>query len=365
MAAEKLIFRIVERGSLSFSSAIVMAPMTRSRAIGAVPNKLMAEYYGQRSSAGLIITEGTSPSPDGVGYARTPGVYNDAQVRGWKAVADAVHDRAGKIFMQLMHVGRISHPENLIDGGRILAPSAITASGTTWTDSLGLQPMGIPAEMTAGDIERSINDFVAGARNAMLAGFDGVELHGANGYLLEQFLNPHSNRRSDAYGGSVEKRSRFVIELARAVAQAIGPERLGVRFSPYSTFNDLPVYDEINETYSHLSKKLAELGLYYLHIVDYAARNSPEGLELLKTIRNNFGGLLILNGGYNKERAEESLINNEADMVSFGSGFLANPDLPYRFLHDVPLNNPDKNSFYTADATGYTDYPFALQPVLS
>jgi N-ethylmaleimide reductase len=365
METKDLIFKDVQTGNFLFSNRIVMAPMTRSRALGAIPNKLMAEYYAQRSSAGFIVTEGTSPSADGIGYARTPGIYSEAQIDGWKAVTRAVHDRGGKIFAQLMHVGRISHHENLIDGGRILAPSAISAAGMMWTDTLGLQPMGTPAEMTAADIRKTIGDFVAGAKNVRLAGFDGVELHGANGYLLEQFLNPHTNKRADAYGGSVANRSRFIIELADAVADAIGPERVGVRFSPYSTFNDLAVYDEVNQTYSHLSKELGKLKLLYLHIVDYAARNSVEGRELLKTIRNNFEGLLILNGGYNKERAENALEENEADMISFGSTFLANPDLPYRFLHGVPLNNPDKNSFYTSDAAGYTDYPFALEAVPS
>jgi N-ethylmaleimide reductase len=365
MKTEKSMFRNVRSRHFFFNNAIVMAPMTRSRAIGAIPNALMAQYYAQRSSAGLIVTEGTSPSADGIGYARPPGIYSEKQIEGWRAVTEAVHARGGKIFLQLMHVGRISHPENLIDGGKILAPSAIAPAGMMWTDSLGLQPMGLPAEMTAGDIQKAISDFVAGAKNARLAGFDGVELHGANGYLLEQFLNPHTNKRNDAYGGSVVNRGRFVIELANVIADAIGPERVGVRFSPYSTFNDLAVYDEINQTYSHLSKELSELGLLYLHVVDYAARNFPEGIELLKTIRNNFGGLLILNGGYTLERAEHAMVNNEADMISFGSSFLANPDLPNRLLNGIPLNSPDKNSFYTADAAGYTDYPFALQPVLS
>lgn len=352
----KTIFDKVRLNGFELNNAIVMAPMTRSRAIGTVPNKLMAKYYAQRASAGLIVTEGTAPSPDGLGYARTPGIYSAEQIEGWRGVTDGVHRNGGKIFVQLMHVGRISHRENVPEGGRILAPSAITAGGTMWTDTRGPQSMDAPQEMTREDIDRTISDFVFAARNAVAAGFDGIELHGANGYLLEQFLNPHVNQRTDEYGGSVANRVRFVVELTKSVADAIGVEKVGVRLSPYNIFNDMPLYDSVSETYLHATRELSKLGIVYLHLVDYAARQTTEGLELIRSIRNQFDNVLILNGGYGKERAEQALKHDGADLISFGSPFISNPDLPHKFRHNLPLTPADGSTFYTADEKGYVDY---------
>lgn len=352
----RTIFDKVRLNGFELNNAIVMAPMTRSRAIGTLPNKLMAKYYEQRATAGLIVTEGTAPSKDGLGYARTPGIYSPEQIEGWREVTEGVHRSGGKIFLQLMHVGRISHRANVPDGGRILAPSAVTAGGTMWTDAKGPQPMDTPEEMTREDIARTISDFVVAARNAVAAGFDGVELHGANGYLLEQFLNPLVNLRSDEYGGSVENRVRFVAELTKAVADAIGREKVGVRISPYNTYNDMPLYDTVSETYLLATRELSKLGIVYLHLVDYAARKTTEGLELIRSIRNQFDNVLILNGGYSKERAELALRQDGADLISFGSPFISNPDLPHRFRYDLPLTPADGSTFYTADEKGYVDY---------
>ncbi|HYG40006.1 MAG TPA: alkene reductase [Cytophagales bacterium] len=292
---------------LKLQNSIVMAPMTRSRAIGSIPTDLMISYYAQRASAGLIITEGTSPSANGLGYARTPGIFSEKQIEGWAKISTAVHEKGGKIFMQLMHVGRIGHTENQFPDSKILAPSPIVADGDIWTDKLGMQPHPTPLLMTWEDIDTTIQDFTQAAKNAVEAGFDGIELHGANGYLIEQFLNPHSNQRTDHLGGSVINRSRFLIELTRSVIRAIGKEKVGVRISPYSTFNDMPHYPEIFETYDHLSKTLNKLDIAYLHIVEGAALKQAEGEFLLDQIRNNFSNTIIINGDYNKERAEEAL----------------------------------------------------------
>jgi N-ethylmaleimide reductase len=355
----RTLFEPLNFNGIEFTNSIVMAPMTRSRAIGTIPNNLMASYYAQRATAGLIITEGTAPTPTGLGYARTPGIFSPEQISGWKQITNVVHQKGGKIFIQLMHVGRIAHSANMPQGTRIIAPSAIASNGMMWTDSLGMQKEGIPAEMTLSDIQKTIEEFVQGAKNSIEAGFDGVELHGANGYLMEQFLNPHSNQRNDNYGASIENRSRFVLEVTKAVADAIGKEKVGLRISPYSTFNDMPVYNNIAETYSYLSNEISKLDILYLHLIDYAARASDEGIKLIKTIRNNFNNLLILNGGYTKERADRALNEDSADLISFGSSFLANPDLPYRFKNNIPLATPDSNTFYTAGEVGYTDYSFA------
>lgn len=353
------LFSPVKKYGMEFSNAIVMAPMTRSRAIGFVPNDLMATYYEQRAGAGLIVTEGNSPSPDGIGYARTPGIYSAEQIDGWRKVTNAVHAKGGKIFSQLMHVGRVSHSANMPAGARILAPSAIQAAGEMWTDSQGLQLKEKPLAMTTADVKNAIIDFARGAVNAIEAGFDGVELHGANGYLLEQFLNPHTNQRTDEYGGSVQNRSRFVLEVTEAVANAIGKDKVGIRLSPYNVFNDMGLYPEIADTYRYIAEELSKQDILYLHVIDYAARTSDEGLTLLKSIRSTFPNLLILNGGYTRERAEQVLRNDEADMVSFGTPFIANPDLHHRLKHGIALQESDPSTFYTADSKGYTDYAFA------
>jgi N-ethylmaleimide reductase len=258
-----LLFSETTLGPLKLQNRLVMSPMTRSRAIGNVPNDLMVEYYRQRASAGLIITEGTSPSPNGLGYPRIPGIYSPAQTAGWKAVTDAVHTRGAKIFIQFMHTGRVGHPLNLPAGAKVGGPSAVSAAGEMFTDAEGMKPNAAPAAMTEADIKTAIDEFAQAAKNAVAAGFDGVELHGANGYLLEQFIRPNSNRRTDAYGGSIEGRARFVLEVAKAVIAAIGKDKVGIRLSPYGVFNDMPTYPEMEADYTYLAKQLNALGLVY------------------------------------------------------------------------------------------------------
>ena len=255
---QKTLFEAFQLGKVELKNRIVMAPMTRSRAIGNIPNDLIATYYKQRADAGLIITEGTSPSPNGLGYSRIPGIFSTEQVDGWKKVTSAVHAKGGKIFVQLMHTGRISHQLNLPNGAKVLAPSAVKPAGQMWTDGEGMQDFPIPNEMSLTDLAQTKEEFVIASKNAIAAGFDGVELHGANGYLLEQFISPVSNQRTDNYGGSIEKRCRFVIEVAEEVIKAIGKDKVGIRFSPYGVASDMPHYPEIETTYAYLAKKIEE-----------------------------------------------------------------------------------------------------------
>lgn len=335
-----------------------MAPMTRSRAIGNIPNDLMATYYQQRAGAGLIITEGTSPSPNGLGYSRIPGIFNQEQVEGWRKVTEAVHEKDAKIFIQLMHTGRVSHPLNMPEGAQLIAPSAVVAKGDMWTDQEAMQPHPTPRAMTSNEINESLQEFVTAAKNAIEAGFDGVELHSANGYLLEQFLNPGTNQRADAYGGSVEKRARFVLEVAAAVAEAIGKEKVGIRLSPYSVFNDMPLYEETDQTYQYLASELNKLGLAYVHLINYTTAGDPAALKaLVQEIRNSFKNTLILSAGYTQERAEKDLQSGLADLVAFARFFISNPDLVERFKTGAELAEPDVNTFYSPDEKGYIDYP--------
>jgi len=337
---------------------IVMAPMTRNRAIDNLPNALMAEYYAQRASAGLIITEGVSPSPAGLGYPRIPGLFSEAQVAGWKGVTEAVHARGARIFVQLMHTGRIGHPHNLPPGTLLLAPSAIAAAGEIYTDRAGMQPHPVPREMSLDDVARTRQDFVKAAQNAVAAGFDGVELHGANGYLLEQFIRPTSNQRRDDYGGPIGNRARFVLEVARATAEAIGTSRVGIRLSPYGVFNDMPPYAEMDADYTYLTEQLGKLGLAYLHIVDHSAMGAPAVPEQIKqAMRAAFGRPVIRVGAYDAQRAQADLDAGRADLIAVGRDFLANPDLPARWQQGLPLNAPDFDTFYTPGEKGYTDYP--------
>ena len=357
---EYKLFSPLKLGDLDLKNRIVMSPMTRSRAIGNVPNDLMATYYGQRSAAGLIITEGTSPSPNGLGYSRIPGCYSMQQVEGWTRVTTSVHNGGGKIFLQLMHTGRISHSLNLPDGAKVIAPSAIKAKGQMWTDSEKLQDYPIPKQMDDEDIVLTITEYAAAAKHAMDAGFDGVELHGANGYLLEQFISPHSNIRIDKYGGTIENRCRFVLEVVAAVIDSIGKERTGIRLSPYGVASDMPFYPEIDETYTYLAEELNKLGIAYIHIVDHKSMGSPEvPLEIKKIIRTRFKNALILSGGYDLERAEADIESAFADLVAFGRPFINNPDLVVRFANDLSLSkNLKMDLFYTPGEKGYTDYPF-------
>ena len=350
------LFQPFDTKGIILRNRVVMAPMTRSRALGNVANDLMAEYYAQRASAGLIITEGVAPSPNGLGYARIPGIYSGEQTESWKKVSAAVHEKGGKIFMQLMHTGRVSHSANMPAGARVVAPSAISADGDMWTDTEGMQKTEVPHAMTTAEVEATIQEYVQAARNAIAAGFDGVEIHAANGYLPNQFLNPGSNTRTDLYGGSIENRSRFVLETARQIAEAIGADKTGIRFSPYNPFNGMPPFEETFATYDYLSRELNTLGILYIHLLDAAARSNAEGLTLIQKIRENFQGIYILNAGYNAARAKYAIETEKADLIAFGSSFLANPDLPYRLEHELELNAPNPATFYTADATGYTDY---------
>ena len=353
------IFTPYQVGAISVRNRIVMAPMTRCRAIGNIPNSLMANYYGQRSEAGLIITEGTSPSVNGLGYARIPGIFSNPQEEGWKKVTSAVHQAGGKIVVQLMHTGRISHPLNMSKRARILAPSAIKAAGQMWTDEKQLQDYPVPEAMSDYDVAFTKSEFVLAAKNAMHAGFDGVELHAANGYLLEQFLSPVSNIREDNYGGSVENRCRFVLEVISAVAGAIGKDKTGIRLSPYGTASDMPQYPEIGATYNYLSAELNALDIAYIHLVDHSAMGAPEvPASLKKQIRTIFGNSIVLSGGYDKERAENDLASGLGNLIAFGRPFINNPDLVDRLKNNWPLSTDLKmDLFYTADEKGFTDYP--------
>lgn len=355
--ASKL-FSPFKLGSMELNNRLVMSPMTRSRATGNIPNALMAEYYGQRATAGLIVTEGTSPSPNGLGYARIPGLFSPPQTAAWAQVTQAVHAKGGKIFVQLMHTGRVGHPLNLPAGARILAPSAVVAAGEMYTDAEGMKPHPIPQAMTEAEIDSAIQEYVQAARNAVAAGFDGVELHAANGYLLEQFIRPNSNVRTDRYGGSIENRTRFVLEVAKAVIDAIGKDRVGIRLSPFGVFNDMPIYDRMEADYAYLTEQLSALELVYLHIVDHSAMGAPAVPDSMKrSMRRLFRRTLILSGGYDPERADNDLAAGHGDLIAVGRVFLANPDLPMRWQTNAALNEPDFSTFYTPGAKGYTDYP--------
>ncbi|MSP98464.1 MAG: alkene reductase [Betaproteobacteria bacterium] len=354
-----MLFETFSARSLQLRNRMVMAPMTRSRAVdGNTPNALMAEYYGQRTSAGLIITEATSTSPNGLGYARIPGLFNDAQARGWKAVTDAVHAKGGKIFVQLIHTGRVAHVANLPAGAEVLGPVAEACPGEIHTDKQGMQSRSVPRAMTERDIANAVSEYAKSARLALDARFDGLELHAANGYLIEQFLNANVNRRTDGYGGSIEGRNRFALELARAVVAAIGADRIGMRISPYGVYNSTGPFPEVEAQYIALAHELSALGLLYLHFVDRSSLGAPPvPAEFKIRLRRAFTGLFILSGGFDRQSAENALAEKRGDLVAFGQKFLANPDLVERMRAGAPLNTPDTKAFYTSGPEGYTDYP--------
>jgi N-ethylmaleimide reductase len=345
-------------GPLSLQNRLVMCPLTRSRATGNVPNDLMVQYYAQRASAGLIISEGTTPSPNGLGYPRIPGIFSAEQVAGWKKITDAVHAGGAKMFIQFMHTGRVGHPLNLPAGAKVMGPSAVAAKGEMFTDAEGLKPHPIPHAMTAADIKSTIAEFVQAAKNAMAAGFDGVELHGANGYLLEQFIRPNSNTRTDNYGGSIENRARFALEVIDATIAAIGKDKVGIRLSPFGVFNDMPLYPEMEADYTYLAQKLNAAGLLYIHLVDHSSMGAPKVPDSVKAMfRSTFKRTLILSGGYDAARAESDLAAGKCDLVAVGKPFLANPDLVARWKTHAAVNAPDMATFYTPGPKGYTDYP--------
>lgn len=339
---------------LELPNRIVMAPMTRNRAgEGNVPTALMAEYYAQRASAGLIVTEATQVSPRGVGYPATPGIHTDAQEAGWRQVVDAVHAEGGRVFLQLWHVGRISHPSLQPDGALPVAPSAIRPDGEAMTYE-GKQPFVEPRALDTDEIPEVVAEYARGAARARAAGFDGVEVHAANGYLIDQFLRDGANRREDGYGGSIPNRMRFLREVLEAVNGVWGAERVGVRLSPTSSFNDMSDSDPAR-LFEGVAKALAPLGLAYLHVIEPV--DTPEDERIAPRIRAAFDGPLMLNEGYDARTGEEALAAGRAELISYGKPFLANPDLPRRFELGAPLNEPDPETFYGGDERGYTDYP--------
>ncbi|MFN0186147.1 MAG: alkene reductase [Aquabacterium sp.] len=345
--------------SLHLANRMVMAPMTRSRATTAhTPDALMAAYYGQRATAGLIITEGTSPSPNGLGYPRIPGLHDALQAQAWRATTDQVHRQGGTIFVQLMHCGRVAHVANLPAGAQVLGPGAVACPGEMYTDSLGMQPHSPPRAMTEADIAHAVQEHVAAAKLALDAGFDGIELHGANGYLIEQFLNPLVNQRTDAYGGGIDARNRLALEIARGTIAAIGRDRVGMRLSPFGVFNGTGAFAEVEAQYLALARSLSTLGLLYIHLVDHAAMGAPAvPADFKLRLRAGFDGLCILSGGFDHASAEQALLDKRGDLIAFGRPFLANPDLVARMRQDAPLNAPDAATFYVPGAAGYTDYP--------
>jgi len=345
-------------GRLELKNRMVMAPMTRSRALldGNVPNPLAATYYAQRASAGLLISEATQVSPQGVGYIRTPGMHSPEQVAGWRKVTDAVHAAGGVIFAQLWHVGRMSHPD--FHGGQLpVAPSAIAADGEAYTFE-GPKRMVTPRALETHELPGIVEQFRRAAVNALEAGFDGVELHGSNGYLLDQFLRDGSNRRTDAYGGSIENRARFPLEVARAVVAVWGAERVGYRLAPQPSAYGSMTDSTPAETFTYMARELGRLGLGYLHVTEAVSGNAVPSAEqrITPLLRKVFQGTLIVNGGYDARTGEEALTRGEAELVAYGVPFVANPDLPERFRRTAPLNPPDVSTFYSGEEKGYTDY---------
>ncbi len=358
MSDTSRLFTPFSLSALQLPHRIVMAPMTRNRAgAGNVPTALIAEHYAQRASAALIVSEATQISPQGLGYPGTPGIHSAEQVEGWRGVTRAVHERGGRIFLQLWHVGRISHPSLQPDGALPVAPSAIAPSGNAMTLE-GPKPFVTPRALEEREIGEIVSQYAKAAERAREAGFDGVEVHGANGYLIEQFLTDGSNQRSDRYGGSLENRARFLLEVTRAVSAAWSPERVGVRLSPRGTFNDIKDSDRA-ATFGYAVDALNALGLAYLHLVDPIATGVADDSvpRLAPELRRRFSGPLIINGGFTPERAAAAIEQGEADLVAFGVPFLANPDLPARFRLGATLNTPVRATFYGGDARGYTDYP--------
>lgn len=359
--SETALFTPLRAGSLEFANRILMAPMTRNRAgAGNVPGDLVAEYYRQRAGAGLIITEATQVTPYGVGYPNTPGIHSPEQVQGWSRVTKAVHETGGRIVLQLWHCGRISHPLWQPGGVLPVAPSAIAPRGKTYTPQ-GMQDFVVPRALEPDEIAGIVADYGKGTVNARAAGFDGVEIHGANGYLPDQFLRDGSNRRTDGYGGSVENRARFLLELTRAAAGAWEPGRVGVRLSPSGTFNDMSDADPVG-TFSYVLEQLSSLGIAYAHVVEPDAADARHGGAAWKpapasVLRRSFKGVYVAAAGFTKATALEILKAGHADAVAFARLYISNPDLVERFRRNAPLQEGDSKTFYGGDEKGYTDYP--------
>jgi N-ethylmaleimide reductase len=346
----------IQIGPYHLPNRLVMAPLTRMRAPDNIPTDLMVMYYAQRASAGLIITEASPISTQGVGYPATPCIYNDAQVAGWKKVTEAVHAKKSHIFLQLWHVGRISHPD-FHEGALPVAPSAIAPKGDAVTPT-GMQPFVTPRALETDEIQGIVEDYRKAAENALAAGFDGVEIHSANGYLLDEFLRDGTNQRTDSYGGTFENRARILLEVTAAVVAVWGAERVGIRLSPSGTFNDMT--DSDPETFFvYLLGQLNRFGLAYLHVVDALEGDIRHGANVinLEVLRKAYQGTLIVCGGYDQVSAEDVIAQGDADLVAFGQLYIANPDLVERFNLNAPLNEPDVNTFYGGNEKGYTDYP--------
>jgi N-ethylmaleimide reductase len=344
---------------LQLANRMVMEPLTRSQATPQhTPNALMAAYYGQRATAGLIITEGNSPSPNGRGYQRIPGLHDAAQAQAWTATTTAVHTQGGKISVRPIHCGLAAHVADLPTGTEVLDPGTAVCPGEMYTDTLGMQQHSPPRAMLDADIAHVIDEYVAAAKLAVDAGFDGVELHGANGYLIEQFLNPLVNQRTDGYGGSMERRNRLALEIVRATVAAIGRDRVGIRLSPYGVFNGTAAFPEVEAQYLTLVHSLSALGLLYLHLVDHSSMGAPPvPADFKLKLRAAFDGLFILSGGFDHASAEQALLDKRGDLIAFGRPFQANPDLVARMRKDAPLNAPDEAAFYVPGAKGDTKYP--------
>ncbi|AZA59626.1 alkene reductase [Chryseobacterium indoltheticum] len=358
---KNILFDAYKSKNLDLKNRIVMAPMTRSRSDNPEnkATELTAKYYQQRASAGLIITEGTLISPEAVGVINVPAIYNAAQIEGWKLTTKAVHNEGGKIFAQLWHTGAYSHPD-LHNGDKPLAPSNVNPEQQIFT-AKGFQPSQEPQSMTTEDIKRTVNDFKTATLNAFEAGFDGVELHGANGYLLQQFFSKNSNLRNDEYGGSVENRARILFEILDAIKEVADLQKVAVRLNPsLNGIMGILVDDETIALYNYIVTRLNDYDLAYLHLIEPftdVSDNSFAIQEVAKHFRKIYNGTIIINRGFNKETATKVLQDGDADLVSFGTPFIANPDLVERFKNDAPLNQPDQATFYTPGEKGYTDYP--------
>jgi N-ethylmaleimide reductase len=352
------LFSSLQLGAYRASNRVVMAPLTRCRtALGGIPTELMAQYYAQRATAGLIISEATCISAQGIGYPNTPGIWNGEQMAGWARVTQAVHEMGGHIVCQLWHVGRISHPSLQPDGGLPVAPSAIQPAGEAMTFQ-GTQPFVTPRALELAELPKLVEQYRIAAQNAMASGFDGVEVHAANGYLLDEFLRDGSNQRTDAYGGSLENRSRLLIEVLEAVCAAEGADRVGVRLSPIQPANDMRDSDP-EGTFSYVVDRLSEFGLAYLHVTNLGIDKPGTAGPYFdpRTLRQRWKGIYMSNHGYDRDSANTAVKNRDVDLVAFGVPYIANPDLVARFKAGAPLNAADPTTFYGGTEIGYTDYP--------
>jgi N-ethylmaleimide reductase len=350
------LFTPIDVGSLTLRNRVVMAPLTRSRAgPGNVPTQLNALYYAQRASAGLIISEATQISPEGQGYISTPGIHSAEQIAGWKCVTQAVHVVGGPIVCQLWHVGRISHPSFQPGGKAPVAPSAIKPDGQAFT-AKGFEPIPTPRALELAEIPPIVEQYAQAARNALAAGFDGVEVHGANGYLIDQFLRDRTNRRTDRYGGSIENRCRFLMEVVDAVIAAVGAERTGLRISPQNGQNDIADSDP-QALFNHVAERLSGKGLAYLHIIEGDTSGTPVPPFDYQKLKRLFGGTVISNNGFDKLGANKAIAEGRADLIAFGKPFIANPDLVIRLFFDAPLVPLHRETLYGGGEQGYTDYP--------